>query len=465
MNNFKRKWKKLLRYYNFLKRLGKFFIILASIALLMLFFWSFVEVLLGSLHISLPKPIVIHTVFFGVLAFISYLILSNRVIDEGDEAIVQRLGKYRCTLKPGLNFVVPFLDTVLVDTSREQLIDIAPQTAFTKDGVLIMIDSLVYWKIIDLYSAYYRIEDLDYSLRSTVTTNILSEIAQVDLREALASRSKINQTVLNIVAKTAASWGIEILRVEIQEISLSNSVRAGLEAEQLAESLKRAGEVRKENAMLDAEIRNLVGIQDAKTKIEIAKLTTQAYKSGILLSMEEEKELREKVEKKIEEEKEKFVFNTNFNLSQLAEIKAKAESEAMNNSTDSSQKITIGGNVTGSTVNLDSISGDVTNSINQLSPGNSTSEQPSLRELLLQLQNVVEESKELAIEDKTDLLEQVKVLAEAKKISEPSQREGLIRKAKKIFDATIDSLPKTAVTFEACSKLLPLILKALSLPI
>jgi regulator of protease activity HflC (stomatin/prohibitin superfamily) len=465
MNNFKRKWKKSLRY-NFLKRLGKFFIILASIALLMLFFWSFVEVLLGSLHISLPKPIVIHTVFFGVLAFISYLILSTRVLSEGVEAIVQRLGEYRRTLKPGLNFVVPFLDTVLVEASlREQSIDIAPQTAFTKDGVLIMIDSLVYWRIIDLYSAYYRIEDLEDSLSSTVITNILSEIAQVDLREALASRSRINQAVLNIVTKKAASWGIEILRVEIQEIRLSDSVMAGLEAEQSAESLKRAGEVRKQTAMLDAEIRHLSAIQDAKTEIEISELRTQAYESGILLSMEKEKELREKVEKKIEEEKEKFVFNNNFNLSQLAEIKAQAESETMNNSADSSQSITIDGNITGSTVNLDSISGDVTNAINQLSPGNSTSGQPNLRELLLQLQNVVEESKELAIEDKTDLLEQVKVLTEAKNMSEPKKREGLLRKAKKIFDATIDSLPKTAVTFEACSKLLPLILKALSLPI
>ncbi|WP_226883652.1 pentapeptide repeat-containing protein [Allocoleopsis franciscana] len=119
----------------------------------------------------------------------------------------------------------------------------------------------------------------------------------------------------------------------------------------------------------------------------------------------------------------------------------------------------VGGDVSG-VVNLGTISGNVTNTINQL-PDASEPDQPNLKELLTQLQQAIENDSNLSDPDKADLLEQVQVLAEAKQTEEPAKKEGLARKARKMFDATLSSLPQTASIVEACSKLLPMVLKAL----
>jgi hypothetical protein len=145
-------------------------------------------------------------------------------------------------------------------------------------------------------------------------------------------------------------------------------------------------------------------------------------------------------------------------------VQAIAEAKTMNNSNDSSQTVNIGGNVTGSTINLGTISGNVTNAINQL-PETSDSDQPNLKQLLTQLKEAIEADPDLPDADKADLLEQVQNLAEAKQTEEPAQKEGLARRAKKMFEATLKSLPDTAKIVEASSKLLPLILKALGLPV
>jgi uncharacterized protein YyaL (SSP411 family) len=138
---------------------------------------------------------------------------------------------------------------------------------------------------------------------------------------------------------------------------------------------------------------------------------------------------------------------------------------------DQSRKIEIGSvgrnfTASGQALNLGEmdISGQVVNAINQLPPDPS-SDQPGIKDLLIQLQKAIEEEAGLSTEDKTDLLEQVKALAEAKQTPEPEKREGLIRKARKMFDVTLKGLPDTAKIVEACSKLLPLILKALGMPL
>ncbi|MEG4343627.1 pentapeptide repeat-containing protein [Microcoleus sp. A003_D6] len=114
-------------------------------------------------------------------------------------------------------------------------------------------------------------------------------------------------------------------------------------------------------------------------------------------------------------------------------------------------------------VNLGTISGNVTNTIEGL-PDASEPDEPNIKELLTQLQQIIENDSDLSEPDKADLLEQVQALAEAKQTEEPAKKEGLTRKARKMFEATLSSLPQTASIVEACSKLLPTILKALGLP-
>jgi uncharacterized protein YjbI with pentapeptide repeats len=145
-------------------------------------------------------------------------------------------------------------------------------------------------------------------------------------------------------------------------------------------------------------------------------------------------------------------------------VQVSAESKSMNDSIDKSQNVKIDGNVTGSTINLGNISGNVINTINQL-PDTTHPNQPNLKELLTQLQAAIEGEKDPSLSDgdKTDLLEEVKNLAEAKQTEEPTQKEGLARKAKKIFDATLTTLPATATLVKASNELLPVILKVLGL--
>ena len=174
------------------------------------------------------------------LMIAGYLIGSVRVIEEGDEGLVQRLGEYKRTLKPGLNFVVPLMDTVLVDTTREQILDIAPQKAVTKDSVPIEIDAIVFWKIKDLYSAYYKVEDLEESLKNIVLSALRNEVGQLNLDETLSNMTKINDALRIELLKPADSWGIEVVRVDVQEVTLSQTVRDSLEKQIAAKTDSQA---------------------------------------------------------------------------------------------------------------------------------------------------------------------------------------------------------------------------------
>lgn len=174
------------------------------------------------------------------LVIVGYTVGSIKIINQGYEGIVERLGQYRRTLKPGLNFVIPFFDTVLVETTREQLLDSKPQSALTRDNVTITADAVVYWKILDVQKAYYEIENLEEALNNLVITALRSQIGQMDLRETVSSRNQINQALLQQLDEATEPWGVKVMRVEVQEIKISDTLRDAMERERAAESNRRA---------------------------------------------------------------------------------------------------------------------------------------------------------------------------------------------------------------------------------
>jgi regulator of protease activity HflC (stomatin/prohibitin superfamily) len=174
------------------------------------------------------------------LIVLGYMIGSVRIVEQGDAAIVQRLGRAHRVLQPGLNFVIPVLDTVLVETMREQLLDIEPQNAITKDSVPISIDTVVFWQILDLERAYYAVENLEESLKQLVFTSLRNEIGQLTLEETVSSRNKINQALLTQLDKATKNWGVKVIRVEVQDIILSETIRQSLEKQRAAQSEKQA---------------------------------------------------------------------------------------------------------------------------------------------------------------------------------------------------------------------------------
>ncbi len=221
----------------------------------------------------LPSLIVIAT-----LAIVGYVIGSIKIINQGYEGIVERLGRYQRTLKPGLNFVVPFLDTVLVESTREHLLDIDPQSVITKDQVTIIVDAILSWRILDVKAAYYSVENVEESLKSLVLTTLRSEIGHMDLRETISSRNKIGQVLLKELDKPTSTWGVEVIRVEVQEIKLPSTLEKSLENEQAAESERRAA-ISKADGTVDSIRRIAKALKEDKDQAsEILKyLLAQQY--------------------------------------------------------------------------------------------------------------------------------------------------------------------------------------------
>ena len=175
-------------------------------------------------------------------AIIGYTVNSSvKVIDEGDEALVERLGKYKRTLKPGLQFVLPLVEKIAhVDTIRERVLDIDPQSVITKDNLTLQVDAVVYWQIIEMERAYYAIEDVENAIDNIVLTSLRSEIGRLPLQEVLSSKNEIDKALLKKLDEATSSWGVKVIRVEVQNIIFPEKVQAAMESERVALSEKKA---------------------------------------------------------------------------------------------------------------------------------------------------------------------------------------------------------------------------------
>ena len=179
-----------------------------------------------------------------VLLILGSTVGSAKVINQGYEAIVERTGKYKRTLKPGLNFITPFLDTIVwEETTREQLIDIEPQEAFTSDSVQVKVDAIIYWKVKDLYKAYYEVEDIENALKNLVLTTMRSQIGKMELQQTFSNRKEISQGLTEEIKEPTKGWGVEITRVEIQEIKLAPNIVASIEKEKAAQIERNAAKL------------------------------------------------------------------------------------------------------------------------------------------------------------------------------------------------------------------------------
>ncbi|QLE54725.1 SPFH domain-containing protein [Nostoc sp. TCL26-01] len=176
-----------------------------------------------------------------VLALIGYALGSTKIINEGNAAIVERLGRRHRTLSPGLNFIVPLVDQIVMeDTTREQFIDIKPQNVITKDNIYLEVDAILYWRIREIEKSFYAIEDLQGALTQLATTTLREVIAQNTVEETNVTREEMNRSILGQLNETTANWGVEIIRLDIQRITPPESVRKTMEEERAAEFKKRA---------------------------------------------------------------------------------------------------------------------------------------------------------------------------------------------------------------------------------
>lgn len=180
-------------------------------------------------------------IFIIFLALVGYALASAKMVNQGNAALVERLGQYHRQLNPGLSFIVPIIDQIVMEnTTREQLLDIKPQNVITKDGIYLEVDAILYWRIQDIKKSFYAIDDLEQSLANIATTTLRENIAQNSLKDTNMSRAEMDKIILVELNSITFSWGVETIRLDIQSITPPETVRKSMEEQQNAQIKKQA---------------------------------------------------------------------------------------------------------------------------------------------------------------------------------------------------------------------------------
>jgi regulator of protease activity HflC (stomatin/prohibitin superfamily) len=207
---------------------------------------------------------------------------SVKIIQQGNEALVERLGSYDRKLSPGLNIVIPVLDRIAYqETIREKVLDIPPQGCITRDNVSITVDAVVYWRIVDMEKAYYKVQNLQSAMVNLVLTQIRAEMGQLELDETFTARSQINEILLRDLDIATDPWGVKVTRVELRDIIPSKAVQESMELQMSAERRKRA-------AILTSEGERESSVNSARGKAEAQVLDAEARQKAVILAAEAE---------------------------------------------------------------------------------------------------------------------------------------------------------------------------------
>ncbi|HWR67506.1 MAG TPA: stomatin-like protein [Desulfomonilia bacterium] len=214
-------------------------------------------------------------VFFVFLVLLT-IFLGVRIVPQGSKHVVQRLGKFHSTLGPGLNFIIPYIDTVAHKvTTKDIVLDIPSQEVITKDNAVIVVNAVAYINIISPEKAVYGVEDYRLAIQNLVQTSLRSIIGEMNLDDALSSREKIKARLKESISDDIADWGIMLKTVEIQDISPSETMQKAMEEQAAAERARRAtvtkAEGEKSAAILQAEGRLEASKLDARAKVVMAE--------------------------------------------------------------------------------------------------------------------------------------------------------------------------------------------------
>jgi len=225
--------------------------------------------------------------FIFVVALLAFAIITLlkgvRIVPQGEEWIVERLGKYHSTLHPGLNIILPYLDRIgyrLV--TKDIILDVQEQEVITKDNAVILTNAIAFIKVTDPIKAVYGVVDFAEAIRNMIMTTLRSIVGEMSLDEALSSRDRIKARLRESIADEAIDWGLTVKSVEIQDIKPSESMQRAMEAQASAEREKKAmvtkAEGTKQSAILQAEARLESARRDADAMVTLAEASAEAIK-------------------------------------------------------------------------------------------------------------------------------------------------------------------------------------------
>ncbi|RTL33820.1 MAG: SPFH/Band 7/PHB domain protein [Rhodocyclaceae bacterium] len=223
-------------------------------------------------------------VVLAVLVFVVVTIAKGvRIVPQGEEWIVERLGKYFGTLKPGLNIIIPYLDQVAYKlVTKDIILDVQEQEVITRDNAVILTNAIAFMKVTDPVKAVYGVTDFSEAIRNMIMTTLRSIIGEMELDEALSSRDKIKARLRESIADEAVDWGLTVKSVEIQDIKPSPSMQKAMEQQASAERERKAvvtrAEGAKQAAILEAEARLEASKRDANAQVMLAEASAEAIR-------------------------------------------------------------------------------------------------------------------------------------------------------------------------------------------
>ncbi|HIC44579.1 MAG TPA: paraslipin [Sulfurimonas sp.] len=179
-----------------------------------------------------------------VIAVFIMMVKGIKIVPQAHAYVVERLGKYNATLEGGFHIIIPVIDTVAMQvTKQEQIIDIPQQSVITKDNVNISVDGLVFIQVENAKMATYGVVDFKRAIANLATTSLRAEIGQLALDETLSSRDTLNRAILVALDEASQKWGIKTMRVELRDISVPVEIEEAMNLQMKAEREKRAIEL------------------------------------------------------------------------------------------------------------------------------------------------------------------------------------------------------------------------------
>jgi len=222
---------------------------------------------------------------FVILVILLILVISSiKIVNTGSLFVVERLGQFHRVLEPGWHFIIPFVDFVRKRIStKQQILDIEPQSVITKDNVKISIDNVIFYKVMNARDAVYNIESYKSGIVYSTITNMRNIVGNMSLDEVLSGRDKINSDLLEVVDEITDAYGIKILSVEIKNIIPPAEIQQAMEKQMRAERDKRA-------VILQAEGQKQSDIARAEGEKQAKILTAEADKEANIRRAEGMKE-------------------------------------------------------------------------------------------------------------------------------------------------------------------------------
>ena len=216
------------------------------------------------------------SILLGVILLIAVVaILSSiKIVNTGYLYVVERFGQFDRVLEPGWHFIIPFVDFVRKKIStKQQILDVPPQSVITKDNVKISVDNVIFFKVLNAKDAVYNIEDYKAGIIYSATTNVRNCLGSMSLDEILSGRDSINQKLLSIIDEVTDAYGVKVLSVEMKNIIPPDEIQQAMEKQMKAERDKRA-------MILQAEGQRQSQIEKAEGEKQAQILKAEAEKQA-----------------------------------------------------------------------------------------------------------------------------------------------------------------------------------------